>query len=270
MNLSDNEIEQVEYELLNLQIDICQWVQRKYHRRIMASIQLIHQKQKRPLACNILCSLTQKEDENVELCNKSDEAMKVLLSERLKNSRDKDISIGYLCHKGMSNIVIPYHDKKCRRGTYWYVFLGQFVLKGCRQNKKTCDEIKCHTCFGDEKIKILKPKDIEDKYSDCVHAGIICNPKYLVDEGKVERENILSIPQLIMCKFVTKNLVANFFDELHSEINEDSGRYERLERLEKWVQMNEHNNKSTNKRKIDPRDIEREKYGNTRTRTTSK
>lgn len=125
--------EQIEQSIKN-------WVYNTYNRQIGVSVQVLYYRQAsdRVLPSNTLCRHAYKDGNRKMMCDRSDLAMKLICKERGNHA-----SIGYRCHLGLSNVVVPYFDTDIT-SQCWYIFLGQFIVqpgpscKGCPRKGQMC------------------------------------------------------------------------------------------------------------------------------------
>jgi hypothetical protein len=143
----------------------------------------------RPLPCNRLCQKRFEKPSSRITCDESDKIMKRLLLEEVNN--EHHISIGYLCHQGLSNIIMPFHDNICTNSE-WYIFLGQFALT------------KGHTeIFNDAQIGILGENvDLPREYKRFVKKGFFCEnigKKYFETVPVLNIANVLQYGAIARC-----------------------------------------------------------------------
>ena len=137
--------------------------------------------------CNKLCdiAITSKDE---AMCNKSDKLMKQLLMQYKDLS--KPPGFGYRCHNYLSNIVYLHRD---HAGRSWYVFIGQFLLKG-RPSKKVRKRF-----LESYNIQILGSRDLKRhklKPNDPVKANLYGIPFFLSFKIFDYHNIIRSIPKL--------------------------------------------------------------------------
>jgi len=206
--------------------DIMTCIKNMYNLTIKVSIQVLHSSQSkngfpRQSACNERCQFIQENAKLRKLCDDSDTAMKHYLDRKVRTGRRKDITIGYRCHQYLSNIIMP-----IKWGDYfWYIFLGQFLLRGCGKSLG-CPE--CIEGFRSENIEVLKRAEIEADIEDEYKKSVRDNLFYIASDVK-NASGIcsLEIPELLVCKVVAKIMFNNFLSTIHDE---------EYEKFKKWLE----------------------------------
>jgi len=133
----------IEKEFRKIEGEINDWVKSHFIRReIGISIQIRTRGQIRDSGyfCNNFCRkvyfnlnpIEKKESDKSEIndCDKSDEFMKNVVIEH--DHEFRECSWGYICHCGLSNLIIPYYGNKYysdeKENPIYYIFIGQFKL----------------------------------------------------------------------------------------------------------------------------------------------
>lgn len=153
----------------------------------------------RPKPCNKICEKIISDLTKRELCDESDKIMKQLLQDEIitkqqssfSTKQQSSFSIGYQCHKGLSNVIVPFDGDACK----WYIFLGQFCLKkGSDYKSIELDEL----LLVKENIKILGSNGVQLSSSNAVKNGLFFDGK----ENEFKNVPQLTVPELLKCKVV--------------------------------------------------------------------
>ncbi|MGA2678649.1 MAG: hypothetical protein ABSF37_05015 [Sedimentisphaerales bacterium] len=205
-------------ELEQIEREIREWVRATYGRVIQVSIQLLGSGQfkRRPQACNPYCSKVHEDTGLLEKCDLSDQIMKLLLSHEV--DKKGPIAIGYLCHRGLSNIVYPFYDKLVVRD-YWYIFIGQFLLLPCCNSTECVNgnnvyDNPCFAAFETEHIRELTNKDIGNGNSEYLKRGFFYTAK---SDTELDAVDSLLIPQMLVIKAISAHMFEEFINKVHAD-----------------------------------------------------
>jgi len=230
-NKSQSNIETfVEDKLTKVEKEICAFVEKEYPElKIMVSIQVLHSSQAnyRNNPCNKKCDAVQQDSDKLAQCNRSDQAMKIILWQQIMGRQapgGEMKGIGYHCHQNLSNIVIPLREKLLEKKWYWYIFLGQFYLKAC---SVTSGDQGCPDGFATEQIKILTNDRIPVGFSECIRPGFFCNQETLHD-AQALNVSFLTIPQFLICRYIALRHFRNFLHTLKDD---------ELIKFKSWLEM---------------------------------
>lgn len=214
--MGTRQFKRVKDVLRHIEQSIKQWMHETYHRRIGASVQLLntHQGGSRLTPKNSICRRAF-DDKDLRLkCDTSDIAMKLI-----SKAEGDEAAIGYRCHCGLSNIIIPHYDTLITRSN-WYIFLGQFAIKPVDK----CEECQMdHPCcpahndlLEDYDIIQLNGGSIEslgNDYRASIKEGLFSKPP-----KRLANDSLLDISQVLSCKTVA----TGFFGEEFSKVKHDS------------------------------------------------
>lgn len=206
-----------------------------YRRGMKVSIQLLNEVQTfgRPSPCNQGCNITVNEQSLQLVCDASDLVMKEIVVDRVLKNRRVD-SFLYTCHKGLSNVIVPYWDSDIK--SYWYVFLGQFRLD-------KYSGTKCSSCLRMADILPLTEVGLSEVQRRYVSAATPSKPK----TPESDLADRFSLTELIICKTIVMERVRNFWRV---------GELEDLPSIQKWVSDQAKTaNGSTQGLSRDPNDI---------------
>jgi len=197
--------------------------------KVMVSIQVLRSSQEggRDNPCNKMCKAIQKDDANLALCNMSDMVMKDFLSDQIQGKwgqQKKMMTVGYRCHKYLSNLLTPVRHNFLGANYNWYIFVGQFFLQGCcKRGVSLSEDVSdlCSKCLPDcpcgfesEKIRILRESDVSKMNKDdqkCVRPGLYYDPSCIKEKYDV---SFVTIPQLLICKYIATSTFERFLKRM--------------------------------------------------------